>query len=60
MKKEFLISILFFIPLAAVLSYINYSTVPHNLPKAIAFGMLGALGVFFVPYIFRKFKSNQK
>jgi hypothetical protein len=60
MKKEFLISLLIFIPLATVLSYINYNSLGNNLTKAIAGGCVGALGVFIVPYFIKKFKSNQK
>jgi hypothetical protein len=59
MKKEFLISLLIFIPLATVLSYINYNAL-GNLTIAIAGGCIGALGVFIVPYFIKKFKSNQK
>ncbi len=59
MKKEFLISLLIFIPLATVLSYINYNAL-GNLTRAIAGGCVGALGVFIVPYFIKKFKSNQK
>jgi hypothetical protein len=59
MKKEFLISLLIFIPLATVLSYINYNALGH-LTIAIAGGCVGALGVFIVPYFIKKFKSNQK
>lgn len=62
MKKEFLISFLIFIPLAAFLSYINYDDTSSeiNLTQAIAGGFIGALGIFFVPYIIKKLKSKNE
>ena len=60
MKKEFLISFLIFIPLAAFLSYINYDSAENNLTKSILGGIFGGIAVFFVPYIVRKFNKSQK
>jgi Na+/H+-dicarboxylate symporter len=60
MKKEFLISLLVALPLGAFLSYVNYDSGNNDLTKSIVFGFLGTIGMFFVPYFIRKFKSNQK
>ncbi len=57
-KKEFLISLMIYIPLGAILTYINYDSSKDNLNNAIIFGFIGALAVFFVPFIFKKLKKK--
>jgi len=58
-KKEFLTSLLIFIPLGAILSSINYKFDVHKvLIKAIIFGYTGALSVFIVPFIFNRFNKK--
>jgi hypothetical protein len=60
-KKEFLITFLIFLPLGAVLSFINYeSSKDTALTNSILFGFLGALGIFFVPFIYRKLNKKKK
>jgi hypothetical protein len=60
-NKEFLISFLIFLPLGAILGYINYkSSKDMVLTNSILFGFVGGLGVFFVPFIYRKLKKKDK
>jgi len=56
MKQEFAISFLFFLILGAVLSYNSYD---DNFLRSLLFGYLGALSVFFVPYLFKKQKKDK-
>jgi hypothetical protein len=58
-RNEFLISLLIYIPLGVILSYINYNT-NKGLTGAIIFGFLGALCVFFVPLVFKNIKNKNK
>ena len=60
-KNEFLISLLIYIPLGIILSFINYKSGENIvLSKAITFGFIGALSVFFVPFIYKIFKKKTK
>ncbi len=53
--KEFWISFLFYLPTGGAISYCVYS---GNLLSAIIVGYIGALSIFFIPLLFKKFKKQ--
>jgi len=57
MKTQFIKSLVVFIPLWLILSLLFYG-IDNVLLKAIAFGFIGSLSVFFVPKVFKKNKKR--
>jgi len=58
MKKNFKTSLYFYILLAIILSFINYSF-KNEIIESVIFGLIGALCVFFVPLIFRNLNNRK-
>jgi hypothetical protein len=59
MKKEFLKSLVIFVPFAAFMSYINFSY-GMDFIKSILFACIEMSCIFLVPYLFRGVRKRKQ
>jgi pilus assembly protein TadC len=60
MSKGTKASLLFYLPLAVVLSFINNTVKSENISGSILFGLIGAASVLFVPFLLKNLRNKNK